>query len=595
MNGRRACALALRAAAAAAAATRTTKVCSLGVGFGRGFAVAGGGGGGGRGGRAMGGGGGGGGRGRATTSPSSAAWARAATATARRRPPPPGGRVRRRLPRASAASSSSSTTAAMARAGTADLAAAVDGGARRTEGFDPPSPSSISGSSFEGEVLSFLDESGAPWRRFDPSELREVALRRSRNNGDPRIITRGRAEEIAELMEDRTLLAVGRGAGGNAAIEANSSAGSPYSFLLHLCPTETYSTESVDAKTVMSRAWLNAHLTDAFYDHIGPANKINDGNGRLSADAKKPSTIIVHLHEDVWNRSPAIVRSRLLSKCGVVDRRIYARKTVARRVGKSEYLPFLETNHLWAATSAKFGYGLFCKESGQLVAAATFTHGRKVTRSSREFRSYKLLRFCTALDTAVVGGLTKLISAFVKDAKRKHPGVPMDVITAVDRDFGGSTWPKFESMGRAMDPIPMFVGEVDGLRRHAVGAGITPVDHRSDADEIASMTASTLLRSGLPDSLLDELQRTDARAEDDADRPWKLAARRGFHPVFDAGVERLMLVIDDDDDGATTGSPSTSELWESCSPRYATEHYSSNAGVEKMLDCVRRAKEIYKE
>ncbi|KAL7523717.1 hypothetical protein ACHAWF_000637, partial [Thalassiosira exigua] len=144
--------------------------------------------------------------------------------------------------------------------------------------------------------------------------------------------------------------------------------------------------------------------------------------------------------------------------------------------------------------------------------------------------------------------------------------------------------------------IQLRVFDSLGLRRHAVGTGITPVDHRSDAHEIASTTAPTLLYLGLPDSLLDELQRTDPCAEDDTDRPWKLAARRGFHPVFDAGVEQLMLVIDGNDDGATTGSLSTtSELWELCSPRYATEHYSSNAGVEKMLDCVRRAKEIYEE
>jgi hypothetical protein len=29
-----------------------------------------------------------------------------------------------------------------------------------------------------------------------------------------------------------------------------------------------------------------------------------------------------------------------------------------------------------------------------------------------------------------------------------------------------------------MDPVPMFVGDVDGARRHAVGAGLTPRDGR---------------------------------------------------------------------------------------------------------------------
>ncbi len=79
--------------------------------------------------------------------------------------------------------------------------------------------------------------------------------------------------------------------------------------------------------------------------------------------------------------------------------RIFARKTASRRIPKSEYLPFLEENHLWGATSAKYAYGLYLKKVNRqqdvdgkaqpsdeseelLVAVATFSSKRKVFRAS---------------------------------------------------------------------------------------------------------------------------------------------------------------------------------------------------------------------
>jgi hypothetical protein len=48
----------------------------------------------------------------------------------------------------------------------------------------------------------------------------------------------------------------------------------------------------------------------------------------------------------------------------------------------------------------------------------------------------------------------------------------MDVITLIDCDFRpGNSWPNFASV-EVMDPVLMFVGDVDGARQHAVGAGL---------------------------------------------------------------------------------------------------------------------------
>ena len=77
----------------------------------------------------------------------------------------------------------------------------------------------------------------------------------------------------------------------------------------------------------------------------------------------------------------------------------------------------------------------------------------------------------------MLGALTKLISAFVRDVagKAEGDGTGMDVVTSIDRDVGrGDSWPNVASV-EVMDPVPIFVGDVAGARRHAVGAGMTPL------------------------------------------------------------------------------------------------------------------------
>jgi hypothetical protein len=129
----------------------------------------------------------------------------------------------------------------------------------------------------------------------------------------------------------------------------------------------------------------------------------------------------------------------------------------------------------------------------------------------------------------VVGGLTKLLSAFVRDVTAGRGGgdgsAGVDVVTSIDRDFGrGDAWPNFVSM-EGMDPVPMFVGDVDGARRHTVGTGLTltPLElprrrqRRTTGDEkdddnddddnnrLKMISLLWVLRAGLLNSLLCEL------------------------------------------------------------------------------------------
>jgi hypothetical protein len=143
------------------------------------------------------------------------------------------------------------------------------------------------------------------------------------------------------------------------------------------------------------------------------------------------------------------------------------------------------------------------------------------------------MRFCMAMDVTVVGGLPRLISAFLRDVSSGGRGGVdgsgrlcdnIDIVTSIDRDFGGvDAWPSFVSV-EVMDPVPMFVGDIDGIRRHAIGGG--------------------------------------------------------FHPVFDAGVGHLILLVPGGEGGAekegeTGGGLTPSELWNASTPRYAKDHCST--------------------
>jgi hypothetical protein len=266
-----------------------------------------------------------------------------------------------------------------------------------------------------------------------------------------------------------------------------------------------------------------------------------------------------------------------------VMNRIFARKTKVRRITSSVAMTFLEQHHLWGATKAKHNYGLFVSTTDrnesndlkgeELVAVATFSSKRKILRLGKPHRSHELLRFCSKRDSNVVGGISKLINAFVAEKG------PDDIVTVVDRDWGdGSGWHSlgFQSVA-TMDPIVMAVcpsNSRHSKRRHLVGAGIK----NSNGD---NSTAKKNDRIGLSTDILQELDSFDS-----VDDILSTLAKHKHFPVYDTGVERLMKVISyDNPDGnkLETIEPTIVELWQNSEPTYATEYYSPNLGIATLL------------
>lgn len=362
---------------------------------------------------------------------------------------------------------------------------------------------------------------------------------------------------------------------------------------LHLISTPTRLEECLPPK-------FQKDLTDYF-------NQQKE-NGLGGTSNKKQYSKIIHLHQDIWNFKRDIVHHRLMAQLGLgvhvetanngraANRRIFARKTTARRITSSIAMEFLEEHHLWGATKAKHNYGLFIGSKGksdstdlnekELVAVATFSAKRKIVRLGKPHRSHELLRFCSKRDSNVVGGISKLVKAFVKEK------FPDDIVTVVDRDWGdGFGW---HSVGfhtvATMDPIVMTVCEsIDNdncshsQRRHLVGAGIKNSDISSSNDNNVGGNSTCVKRKdriGLSAEILNELDSLDSVE----DVLCTLSNHRHF-PVYDTGVERLMKVISYDPDGKELQPIASTilEMWQNSQPTYAKEYYSSNRGIATLL------------
>mmetsp|Transcript_19736 Transcript_19736/g.57299 ORF Transcript_19736/g.57299 Transcript_19736/m.57299 type:complete len:459 (-) Transcript_19736:48-1424(-) len=401
------------------------------------------------------------------------------------------------------------------------------------------SVSSIEDSHFAQDVLHWLDTEGVSYRRADsdlaiPRTTPGQILALKIDTGESQRVERG-GERIA----------------------------------LHLLP-------SPGTQLEVRSPGSNRRLTDAYQSTFGS------------------SRTLIQLHEDVYRSKETIVKSRILARLGRLQSRCFARKTVARRIGRDLYIPFLEDHHLWGSTRAKCGYGLFDKSNDDLLAVATFSARRHVVRDGRKHRSHELIRTCSRRDGHVVGGISKLIQAFIRD----H--APDDIVTVVDRDWGpGSTaWHGlgFETV-HVMPPLPMAVWKGDGLRRHLVGAGIVPT---APNESLLSTGTTGFLRHrpGLPVDLLNELTLfSDFMNKTNGDMTPEglvkasvtaqcILAHHGYFLVHDCGVERLILLVNK---SSVSGTARTLAL--NSNPTYATAYYSDNNGVSALLrnsqqDCV---------
>jgi hypothetical protein len=134
---------------------------------------------------------------------------------------------------------------------------------------------------------------------------------------------------------------------------------------------------------------------------------------------------LIQIFEDEWVSKKAIVKSRLLNLLHLGVDKIYARKCNIREISSVVTSRFLEENHIQGKLGAKVRLGLYNKE--ELVALMTFGEFRKNLGLKSKEGSYELLRFCTKLNTSIIGGASKLLKYFEINYK------PITLISYADR------------------------------------------------------------------------------------------------------------------------------------------------------------------
>lgn len=109
-----------------------------------------------------------------------------------------------------------------------------------------------------------------------------------------------------------------------------------------------------------------------------------------------------------------ILESMFSYKRKGIESKVFARECSVVEVGAQDAKEFLQKNHRQGSVYSQVNYGLQHPEIG-LVSVMSFG----IPRFSTGFE-YELLRFCSLLNTSVVGGASKLFQHFVKKQQPKN-------------------------------------------------------------------------------------------------------------------------------------------------------------------------------
>jgi len=166
-----------------------------------------------------------------------------------------------------------------------------------------------------------------------------------------------------------------------------------------------------------------------------------------------------HIWEDDFYEKRDIIKSMLKNKFGLISNFIYARNCVVREITSKEYKSFLDLNHIQSSINSSIKLGLFYENS--LVSVMGFGQLRKsLGNKEKDDKKFELVRFCTILNTRVIGGASKLLSYFEKNFKWD------EIISYAKRDHSKGN--VYKQLGFIQDKIclPGYTWLVNGKRKH---------------------------------------------------------------------------------------------------------------------------------
>ena len=179
-------------------------------------------------------------------------------------------------------------------------------------------------------------------------------------------------------------------------------------------------------------------------------------------DGKNFSEDKVYLFEDRWWAAREMVQERILARLERF-RSVFARKCrILSGRGNHEFgelvRDFLKKNHSYYSAKCRYRYAL--EFEGEIVAVATFSEGRPMVRQLSDmlknvpkgeqteedgslrddiviFDSYEWVRYASRPGIRVVGGMGKLLNAFIEERyTRIDPDTSIEIMTYSDNEWG---------------------------------------------------------------------------------------------------------------------------------------------------------------
>ena len=217
-----------------------------------------------------------------------------------------------------------------------------------------------------------------------------------------------------------------------------------YDFQLELIPAESHwSAVPGDRVPINSVTGYQLELDDrvpVYSETELPVNLLND---RL------------FLYEDRWWAAREMVQARILARLERF-RSVFARKCrVLSGRGNPQLAEqvreFLQKHHSYSSAKCRYRYAL--EHEGEIVAVATFSEGRPMVRKIESplqnvpkeeqlnanilvFDSYEWVRYASLPGVRVVGGMGKLLNAFIDERlTRIVPGTPLEIMTYSDTEW----------------------------------------------------------------------------------------------------------------------------------------------------------------
>lgn len=144
--------------------------------------------------------------------------------------------------------------------------------------------------------------------------------------------------------------------------------------------------------------------------HHSDERKPNNYHTNKYNECKEKGIQLISVWEDLYITKYNIVKSVLLSKLGVYNSKIYGRKCRIEVVDSKIANTFYNNNHIQGACNASIHYALIYENN--IVSMMSF--GKRSLGKDCDLQ-WELIRYCSQLNTCVIGGASKLFNRFIKE------------------------------------------------------------------------------------------------------------------------------------------------------------------------------------